>query len=186
MGDLLESLTEKHIEWAMAQKVFFVSTAPLSQEGHINSSPKGGDCFAFPDKDTFIYADYTGSGNETIAHLNENGRILIMFCAFEGPPRIMRLHGQGRAVLPGGSNFDSLRGKLPDNLGLRSIIHVTIERASVSCGFSVPFFDFVQHRETLDKWAETKGSQGLAAYRELKNQTSIDGLPGFAKLLENK
>ncbi|MCB1122212.1 MAG: pyridoxamine 5'-phosphate oxidase family protein, partial [Verrucomicrobiae bacterium] len=90
MGDLLETLTDAHLDWARSQRIFFVSTAPLAQSGHINCSPKGGDCFRFPDRDTFIYADYTGSGNETIAHLNENGRILIMFCAFEGSPRIMR------------------------------------------------------------------------------------------------
>lgn len=185
MGDLLESLTEKHIEWAMAQKMFFVSTAPLSPNDHINCSPKGGDCFRFPDSDTFIYADLTGSGNETIAHLNENGRIIVMFCAFEGPPRIMRLHGKGTAILRGHSRFGTFREQLPAKPGLRSIIHVAIERASVSCGFSVPFFDFVAHRDTLDKWAESKGQEALVAYRQKKNMTSIDGLPGYGQLVQN-
>jgi len=185
MGDVLDSLTDKHIEWAMAQKVFFVSTAPLSQKEHINCSPKGGDCFRFLDNQTFIYADYTGSGNETIAHVNENGRILIMFCAFEGPPRIMRLHGKGSSIFPGHPNFENLRLQFPENLGLRSIFKVVIERASVSCGYSVPFFDYVGHRGSLDKWANKKGEEGVAAYREEKNQTSIDGLPGYGQLLQN-
>jgi hypothetical protein len=184
MGDLLDSLTDKHMEWAMAQKIFFVSTAPLSQNDHINCSPKGGDCFQFLVKETFIYADYTGSGNETIAHVNENGRILIMFCAFEGPPRIMRLHGWGTAILPGNPEFEELGQKLPDNHGLRSVIHVAIKRASVSCGFSVPLYDFVKQRNNLDKWADTKGSAGLVEYRKQSNQTSVDGLPGYGQLLE--
>jgi hypothetical protein len=182
MGDLLESLTDKHIEWAMDQKLFFVSTAPLSNEGHINCSPKGGDCFAFANRETFIYADYTGSGNETIAHLHENGRILIMLCSFEGPPRIMRLYGRGVAHFPGAGSFEEYSALLPENPGLRSIIEVSIERASVSCGFSVPYFKFVDHRDMLDKWAIAKGPEGVAAYRQEKNQTSIDGLTGYGQL----
>ena len=126
MSDLLD---DNHIEWAMGQKVFFVSTAPLSQDGHINCSPKGGDCFHFPNRDSFMYADYTGSGNETISHINENGRILIRFCSFVGPPRIMRLHGKGRAILRGQPEFGVLRQLMPENMGLRSIINVSIERA---------------------------------------------------------
>jgi hypothetical protein len=185
MGDILELLTDKHIEWAMAQKIFFVSTAPLSQDGRVNCSPKGGGCFRFLDNQTFVYSDYTGSGNETISHVNENGRILIMFCAFEGAPRIMRLHGQGEAILPGHSEFDDLRQLWPEHPGLRSFIKISIERASVSCGFSVPFFDFVKHRDALGKWAAGKGPEGVAEYRREKNQTSIDGLPGYAELLEN-
>ena len=182
MGDLLETLTDKHIEWALAQKLFFVSTAPSGISGHINCSPKGGDCFTFLDQDTFVYADYTGSGNETIAHLHENGRILIMLCSFEGPPRIMRLHGRGTVILPGHADFEKYSNQLPANPGLRSIIHVNIQRASVSCGYSVPFFEFVGHRDLLDKWATNKGPEGVAAYREEKNQTSIDGLPGYGQL----
>lgn len=182
MGDLLESLTDKHIDWAMQQKVFFVSTAPLSESGHINCSPKGGECFVFPDNETFVYADYTGSGNETIAHVEENSRILIMFCSFEGLPRIMRLHGQGEVIFPGHSDFDSFRQKIPENPGLRSFIKINISRASVSCGYSVPLYDFVDQRDVLDKWANVKGEDGLAEYRGAKNRVSIDGLPGYEQL----
>ncbi|MCZ6673874.1 MAG: pyridoxamine 5'-phosphate oxidase family protein [Verrucomicrobia bacterium] len=186
MGDVLESLTDKHVDWAMDQKVFFVSTAPRSEDGHINCSPKGGDCFRFLDYKTFIYADYTSSGNETIAHLSENGRILIMFRAFKGSPRIMRLHGKGTPTLPGRPEFEMFKTKLPKNPGLRSIIKVAIDRASVSCGSSVPFFDFVKHRDSLDKWTKSQGSEGLAAYRQKKNRTSIDGLPGYGQLAQNQ
>ena len=186
MGDVLESLTEEHMAWAMEQKVFFVSTAPLSESGHVNCSPKASGCFLFPDHEHFVYADYTGSANETIAHVTENGRILIMFCSFEGPPRIMRLHGQGRVILPGDAEFDAFRSQLSDHKGLRSFIEVTITRASVSCGFSVPLFDFVGHRETLDKWADSKGAEELEDYRALKNSVSIDGLPGFEQLRPKK
>lgn len=182
MGDLLESLTEKHIEWAMEQKLFFVSTAPLSKEGHINCSPKGGNCFAFPNRDTFVYADFTGSGNETIAHLHENGRILILFSSFEGSPRIMRLHGKGYAYFRGSDRYETYSSLFPQNPGLRSFIKVSIERASVSCGFSVPYYDFVGPRDMLDKWATARGPDGVAAYRAEKNQTSIDGLPGYGQL----
>ena len=182
MGDLLERLTDKHIAWAMEQKVFFVSTAPLSESGHINTSPKGGDCFLFPDHETFVYADYTGSGNETIAHVEENGRILIMFCAFKGPPRIMRLHGQGEIVFPNHPDFGTWRNRLPENPGLRTFIKVNISRASVSCGYSVPLYDFVDHRDVLDKWANVKGEDGLKQYRADKNSVSIDGLPGYEQL----
>ena len=186
MGDVLESLTEDHIAWAMKQKVFFVSTAPLSKSGHVNCSPKASGCYLFPDNKSFIYADYTGSANETIAHVKENGRILIMFCSFEGPPRIMRLHGRGRVILPGHREFNKFKKQLPENAGLRSFIKVTIKRASVSCGFSVPLYDFVGHRDTLDKWAQTKGEEGLADYRAEKNSNSIDGLPGYERLRRKK
>jgi hypothetical protein len=179
MGDLLETLTDDHIGWALAQKLFFVSTG---EGGHLNCSSKGGDCFTFLDHHTFIFADYTGSGNETIAHLHQNGRILIMLCSFEGPPRIMRLHGRGTVILPGHEDFETYSRKLPKNPGLRSIIHVSIQRASVSCGFAVPCFDFVGHRDLLDKWATNLGPEGVAVYREEKNQTSIDGLPGYGQL----
>lgn len=182
MGDVLESLTEDHIAWAMNQKIFFVSTAPLSESGHINCSPKASGCYQFPDNETFIYSDFTGSANETIAHVNENGRILIMFCSFEGPPRIMRLHGQGQVILPGHQDFNTFKTQFPENLGLRSFIKVAINRASVSCGYSVPLFEFAGHRDALDKWAHVQGEEKLKEYRANKNSTSIDGLPTYERL----
>jgi hypothetical protein len=123
--------------------------------------------------------DYTGSGIETVAHLRENGRIVLMFCAFEGPPKIVRLHGRGTVVYPGDSDFRRLVGLFPENAGTRSIIRVAVTRISDSCGYAVPYMDFVEHREGLDRHNEKKGSAALAEYRQKRNAASIDGLPGY-------
>lgn len=179
MSDHLPELTPELIEWISAQRVFFVSTAPLSGEGHINCSPKGSDSFRVFSPLSVGYADYTGSGAETAAHLNENGRVIIMFCAFTGPPRITRLHGRGEVVHSKHHDFERLAGGFPPNPGLRSIIRIDVTRVSTSCGWSVPFFDYRGNRDGLDKWAESKGTEGLREYRNLKNQKSIDGLPAF-------
>ena len=125
------------------------------------------------------YQDYTGSGAETAAHLRENGRIVLMFCAFDGPPMIVRLHGSGTVVTPEHPRFAELAAHFPANAGTRAIIHVAVARVSDSCGYSVPCFDFREHRDTLDRWAAKKGPEGLVDYRANKNQHSIDGLPAF-------
>ena len=161
------------------QHVFFVATAPLSAEGHVNSSPKGGDCFRILGPMSVAYSDLTGSGAETIAHLRENGRIVLMFCAFEGKPQIARLHGTGKAILPGNPDFDNLDELFAPNPGRRAIVRVNVERVSTSCGFSVPLMEFIQHRDTLDKWSEAKGEEALSEYRTAKNSFSIDGLPAL-------
>jgi len=166
-------------EWIIRQKVFFVGSAPLSRDGHVNVSPKGGDAFRLLGPLEAAYQDYTGSGAETVAHLRENGRIVIMFCAFDGPPKIVRLHGRGTVVLPGESRFAELAGHFPENAGTRAIIHIAVERVSDSCGMSVPYYDFTGHRDLLDHWAEKQGPEKLEVYRATKNVRSIDGLPAF-------
>jgi hypothetical protein len=165
--------------WIAAQRVFFVATAPLAASGHINNSPKGGEAFRVLRPMEVAYQDYTGSGAETAAHLRENGRIIIMFCAFDGPPKIVRLHGRGTVLTSGDAKFVELAPLFPSNPGTRSIVHIAVDRVSDSCGYSVPYYDFRGQRDMLDRWAFNKGPEKLAEYRAAKNQASIDGLPAF-------
>lgn len=155
------------------------TTAPLAHEDHGNLSPKGGDSFRVLSWMEVAYQDYSGSGAETAAHLRENGRIVIMFCAFAGGPQILRLHGNGMVVTPDNPAFAELTKPFPVNTGTRAIIHVTVQRVTTSCGYSVPLLEFTSHRDALDKWANSKGADRLKEYREQKNQLSIDGLPAF-------
>jgi hypothetical protein len=179
MGKRLTSIEPELAAWMAGQHVFFVGTAPLAQSGHINLSPKGGDAFRILGPMEVAYQDYTGSGAETAAHLGENGRIVIMFCAFAGPPKIVRLHGRGQVVTPGQAQYANLAAHFPANPGTRAIIQIAVTRVSSSCGFGVPLYDLHSPRETLEEWAKAKGPDGLAKYRELNNQTSIDGLPAL-------
>jgi hypothetical protein len=166
-------------EWISRQKVFFVATAPLSPEGHINISPKGGDAFRVLGPLEAAYHDYTGSGIETAAHLRENGRIITMFCGFEGNPRIARLHGHGTLIQPGDARFQEFQAMFPPNPGTRLFVHIQISRVSTSCGFSVPFFDYQGERKELTEWAVKHSPEGLKEYWGRKNRQSIDGLPGL-------
>src|SRR3954447_19725188 len=179
MGRVHEALDDNLIEWIGQQHLFFVASAPRDG-GHVNLSPKGHDTFRVIDPHTVAYLDLTGSGVETIAHLRENGRLTIMFCAFEGPPRILRLYGRGESVQPGAADFDDLAAAYPDLPGVRSVIRLSIERISSSCGYSVPFMAYDGERETLLDWAERKGPEGLDEYHAEKNATSIDGLVGLS------
>ena len=174
-----DNISPEKAAWIAQQKIFFVATAPLSRDGHVNISPKGGEAFRVLGPLEVAYQDYTGSGAETAAHLRENGRITVMFCAFAGPPKIVRLHGQGTVIMPSHARFAELIGLFPANPGTRAIVHVAVSRVSDSCGFSVPFFEYRNHRDTLDQWAANKGEQGVQEYRANKNQKSIDGLPAF-------
>ena len=159
--------------------MFFVATAPLTADGHINCSPKGLDSLRILGPNSVAYLDITGSGAETIAHLHENGRIVIMFCSFEGPPKIVRFHGKGEAVFPTSPKWASLQGIFPDYPGVRSIILVEVSRVSDSCGFGVPNYEFVGERDSMQRWAKTKGEEELARYRNENNACSIDGLPAL-------
>ncbi|MGE3311979.1 MAG: pyridoxamine 5'-phosphate oxidase family protein [Limisphaerales bacterium] len=179
MGKTHPELSGELREWLAQQKIFFVATAPLSKDGHVNCSPKGADTFRVLGDREVAYLDLTGSGIETIAHIRENGRLVIMFCAFEGPPRILRLHGRGEVVLPGDRDFTALLQRFPEYPGARAILRMTVTRISDSCGYSVPRFDHVGHRDALDRWADKKGVEGLADYRREKNRVSIDGIPGY-------
>ncbi|MBM3823565.1 MAG: pyridoxamine 5'-phosphate oxidase family protein [Verrucomicrobia bacterium] len=180
MSKRLEAISDELAEWIAQQKIFFVASAPLSAQGHVNCSPEGGDSFRILGPHSAAYTDYTGSGAETAAHLMENGRITIMFCSFTGPPRIVRLHGCGKAVLPCDPAFASLAGAFPSHPGIRAIIRIGVERVSTSCGYAVPFFDHQGPRKTLEDWAGAKGEAGLQAYRAEKNRISLDGLPSLA------
>ena len=174
-----ETIDPKIADWISQQKIFFVGSAPLSADGHINISPKGGDSFRVLGPLEVAYQDYTGSGAETASHLRENGRVVILFCAFDGPPKIVRLHGKGTVVTVGHPRFEELSPLFPENPGTRAIIHIAVDRVSDSCGYSIPCFDYREPRDTLDKWAAAKGEDGLHEYRALKTQKSIDGLPAF-------
>ena len=181
MGKLHEEISPELGEWIAKQRIYFVSTAPLAADGLINNSPKGIDSLRILGPKELAYLDLTGSGVETIAHLRENGRISLMFCAFDGPPKIVRVHGVGEVVLPTDAEFESLKQHFPDLPGVRSIVRIHAKRISDSCGYAVPKYEFVGERDTLLRWAADKGNDALANYRRLKNAQSIDGLPGLAK-----
>lgn len=182
MGSVFDGIDEHLSEFILAQPVFFVATAPLSPDGHVNCSPKGnrGE-FAVLGPKAVAYLDQTGSGSETIAHLRENGRIVVMFCAFNGPPRIVRLHGRGECVALDDERFGDLAGRFGggQGVGVRSVISITVERISDSCGYGVPFMDFVEHRPTMDQWAARKGTDGIRDYWVEQNLESVDGLPSL-------
>ena len=182
MSREFEGIDDRLGRFLARQHMFFVATAPRADDGHLNLSPKGLDgTFAVLDPHTVAYLDLTGSGVETIAHLRENGRIVVMFCAFEGPPRIVRLHGRGEPVLPADPRFPSLVRTFPPRPGVRSVIRVEVTRVADSCGFGVPLLAFEGERTQLDEWAERKGPDGIVSYQGEKNATSIDGLPGLAR-----
>ena len=181
MSKRLENISDELAAWLREQHVFFVATAPLSAGGHVNCSPKGGDCFRVLGPTEVAYLDFTGSGAETAAHLRENGRIVLMFCAFSGRPEVVRLHGQGQVITSGDDAFEGLVTLFPPNPGARALVRVEVTRVSTSCGFSVPLMDFRERRDTLDRWAQAKGTEGLEKYRQEKNARSIDGLPALTE-----
>ena len=157
--------------------MFFVATAPLNGDGHVNLSPKGLDSFRVLSETRVAYMDIIGSGNETSAHILENGRITIMFCAFEGAPKILRLYGKGYSVLPGDAQWAELSAQFVLQPATRQLIVADIHRVQTSCGFGVPLYEYTGERDHAQKWAEKKGPDGLKAYQEEKNLVSLDGLP---------
>ena len=183
MGTVYAEIDRKLEAWLLAQPVFFVGSAPLAAEGHVNVSPKGMDgTFAVLGPRRVGYLDYYGSGAETVAHLRENGRIVIMCCAFAGPPKIVRLHGRGRVILEGDPEYATARRAFskPRDRGLRSIIMVEVDRIADSCGFSVPLMDFVADRDLLDRSQERREPRYFEEYGSTRNAVSIDGLPALA------
>jgi hypothetical protein len=182
MGKNYPEIDAKIVDWVGRQKMFFVATAPLSGDGMVNCSPKGMDTFRILGPRTVAYLDLTGSGAETIAHLRENGRVVIMFCAFEGPPDIYRLHGRGEALARGTPGYDALIEHFDELPGARSIIRIAVDRISDSCGYSVPLYAYQGDRDGLIKWAEAKGEAGIADYQRQNNQTSVDGLPAHSQV----
>ncbi len=183
MAQTFEKIPDEFVGWIEGQPVFFVATAPADPGTHVNVSPRGLDTFRVVDANRVAWLDLTGSGVETIAHLkaggDAGGRITLMFCAFDRPPRIVRLYGRGTVHEPGGEVHDGLRRLLPDLPGSRAVVDVAVDRVSSSCGFGVPLMEFVGPREELVASARRKGPEKMAAYRARKNAASIDGLPGL-------
>ena len=157
------------------QKIYFVATA--TDTSHINLSPKGMDSFRVIDKNRVMWLNLTGSGNETAAHLGTDGRITIMFCAFEGAPMILRLYGKGKVIHPNDEKWEESIALFPKLAGTRQLIDIDIELVQTSCGMAVPYFDFKEERLQLDEWAKQKGEAGIKSYWKEKNEHSIDGIP---------
>ena len=178
MGKVSDRIDDAVRQFIEAQPMYFVASAPLAADGLVNLSPKGLDTFRILDATTVAYLDLTGSGIETVAHLRENGRIVLMFCAFQGPPKILRLHGRGRVVEPRDAGFAALQSHFPEFESTRAIIVLVVQRVAESCGFGVPLLKFEGQREQLRAWARSKGPEGLAKYRADKNRASLDGLAG--------
>lgn len=175
MAKFFAGIDAEHADFITRQHMFFVATAP--DHGRINISPKGLDgCFTLLGPNRVAFLNLTGSGNETAAHLRQNGRITLMFCAFEGAPRILRLYGTGRAIHPRDGEWADLAPRFTAHEGARQIVLVEVASVNTSCGFGVPLMDFRGQRELLPAWAAKKGAEGLEAYRQEKNARSFDGL----------
>lgn len=175
--NLLPEITPETEAFIRAQHMFFVASAPLSGDGHVNVSPKGLDTFRILSPRRVAYLDLTGSGNETAAHVAENGRVTLMFCAFAGKATILRIYGRGSLVFPNSPQWPDLIRHFTPHPGIRQIILCDIDRLHTSCGTAVPLMEFQSHRDGLIKWAIGKGEEGLKEYQRKKNRQSIDGIP---------
>ncbi len=179
MASYYERIPDHLASWMQAQPMFFVATAPSGETGHINLSPKGLDTFRIVDPQTVAYLDLVGSGAETIAHLRQNGRIVVMFCGFNQPRRILRIWGEGESLYPGTSEHSLLAESFPDIPGTRSIVRVAIRKVGTSCGGGVPLMEMVSQRDFLPDWAEKKGPDAMWEYQKEHNVLSLDGLPAM-------
>jgi len=190
VAKVFEGIDEHQREWISSQRLFFVGSAPLDGDGHVNVSPKGPiGTLRVLDEHTVAYLDMVGSGAETVAHLRENGRIVVMLCAFEGPPRILRLHGRGEVIPADDPRFAVLYEQAgfedphPVTEARRAIIHVDVDRVADACGYGVPLMSYEGEREHMEAWAAKKmrsgGPAALDEYMAEKNAVSIDGLPAF-------
>ncbi len=175
MAEFFNALEQTHMDFIHDQAMFFVATAP--KNGRINLSPKGLDCFRILSPTEVAYLDYMGSGNETAAHLLDDGRITIMFNSYTRNALIMKLYGTGKSHAPGSARFNELMELYEDTPGIRQIFTIKIDNLQTSCGFGVPIYEGVEQRQTLYKWINSKDEQGLKDYFNEKNRVSIDGLP---------
>ena len=181
MATLFEELTDELCDFINAQHMFFVATATGSTDGFVNCSPKGLDTLRILDRNTVAYLDLTGSGVETIAHLKENGRLVMMFCSFSNKPKILRLHGKGTVLETRDPGFAELIGEFPDMRGMRAIIRLDVTRVSDSCGWGVPMYDFIGDRDTYRKYAESRSDEQLRESQKAGNSFSLDGLPALSR-----
>ena len=175
MGEKFKAMSDEHIEFIGQQKIFFVGTA--AADSLINVSPKGMDSFRVLNHSQIMWLNLTGSGNETAAHVLEDGRMTVMFCSFEKQPVIMRLYGRARMVSPGDADWNELFAQFPNYAGARQIFVQDVHMVQTSCGFAVPYFDYAGERPTLEKWAVNKGQDGIEQYWKQKNSVSLDGRP---------
>ena len=178
MAKQYTALSEKHLQFIRDQKIFF--TASATGDSRVNVSPRSSNVFRIVNERCAMYLDRTGSGNETAAHLLADGRLTFMFCSVEGAPLIMRLYGSGRSVYENNEEFSALIDRHFDGvypLGTRQLVVMDIELVQTSCGFGVPLFEYQGERDTMDKWADNKGVDGVREYREKNNLVSMDGLP---------
>lgn len=185
MGKFSTSIQTHHREFIEKQHMFFVATAPLSEAGHINLSPKGIDGFKVLSENKVGYMDFIGSGNETAAHMLENGRITFMFCAYQGPPNILRLYGKGRPVLRDTAAWEEYAPHFNIYLNTRQIIIADIDLVQTSCGYVVPLYEHIGERTIMKEWVEKKGIDGLAEYIQEKNMVSLDGLPTGQEIIQS-
>jgi hypothetical protein len=175
MGERFNALKDEHIEFIGQQKVFFVGTA--GEDSLINVSPKGMDSFRVISHSQIMWLNLTGSGNETAAHVLDNGRMTVMFCSFDKQPLIMRLYGTARVIHSRDEAWNKLISQFPDYTGARQIFVQDVQMVQTSCGFAVPYYEFTGQRPTLDKWALNKGRDGIEQYWKDKNTRSLDGKP---------
>lgn len=175
MGKRYDEISIPLQEFIAQQKIFFVGTA--TDSSRVNISPKGMDSLRVLGPNRVIWLNVTGSGNETAAHLQTHPRMTIMFIALEGAPMILRLYGTAKTIHKNEDGWDYLYSQLPSNVGARQIFDLDVELVQTSCGMSVPFFDYVEEREQLNRWAEKKGEEGIHEYWRDRNQLSLDDLP---------
>lgn len=182
MGKVYESIDSKIQAWISKQHMFFVATSPRSDEGQVNLSPKGNDTLRVLDESTLAFMDTGGSGIETIAHIRENGRIVIMMCAFEGLPKIFRFHGRGHVVTPLDTEFTALAARFDRTaLGIRAIVHIDVQRVSDSCGFGVPLYDYKCQRTTSQDYLRNTPIDKVRKHMFKNNEHNVDGLPGISE-----
>ena len=175
MSELFASLEEEHQRFIAAQPIFFVATA--AEEGSVNLSPKGGPSVAVLGPNRLLWQNLTGSGNETAAHLLKKNRITLMWCAFEGPPLILRAYGTAQAIHPEDPAWGECVAKIPASVGARQYFEIAVDRVQTSCGYQVPLMDYREDRKALTKWAEKRGEEGVRKYWVERNAESIDGFP---------
>ncbi|MGC2856876.1 pyridoxamine 5'-phosphate oxidase family protein [Novispirillum sp. DQ9] len=177
MAQFFDDISPERVSFITAQKMFFVATAPAPDRGRVNLSPKGMDTFRVLGPRRVAYLDVTGSANETAAHLRDNGRITIMFCAFEGKALILRLYGTGRVITRADADWAEMLALFPPRESPRQVIDIAVGAVQTSCGEGVPLFDYAGDRTALEDWARSKGPDGIVEYWRTKNLASIDGLP---------